>query len=105
MIARQPEDAAEGALLWVKYSLLTFVAVVVPLLKPREYRPVDPEVCALKDVERSPAHDWVTIMLPVSKAEEMLGTEYAIWEHIESQEKIVRTVEYSLPELIHRHGK
>ncbi|CAE6466677.1 unnamed protein product, partial [Rhizoctonia solani] len=57
----------------------------------------------LSTLERSPARDWVTIVLPVSKAEEMLGTEYAIWEHAESQEKIVRTMEYSLPESIHKH--
>ncbi|KAG9099641.1 hypothetical protein FS749_000774 [Ceratobasidium sp. UAMH 11750] len=54
-------------------------------------------------LERSPARDWVTIVLPVSKAEEMLGTEYGIWEHTESGEKIVRTMEYSVPESIHAH--
>ncbi|KAG8713475.1 hypothetical protein FRC11_012024, partial [Ceratobasidium sp. 423] len=57
----------------------------------------------ISTLERSPARDWVTVVLPVSKAEEMLGTEYAIWEHTESQEKIVRTMEYSLPESIHKH--
>ncbi|CAE6533802.1 unnamed protein product [Rhizoctonia solani] len=57
----------------------------------------------ISTLERSPARDWVTIVLPASKAEEMLGTEYAVWEHTESQEKIVRTMEYSLPESIHKH--
>jgi tripeptidyl-peptidase-1 len=47
----------------------------------------------------------VTIVLPVSKAEEMLGTEYTVWEHAESQEKIVRTTEYSLPESLHKYGE
>ncbi|KAG9127880.1 hypothetical protein FRC07_007955 [Ceratobasidium sp. 392] len=54
-------------------------------------------------LERSPARDWITIVLPVSKAEEMLGTEYSIWEHAESGEKIVRTMEYSVPEAVHAH--
>ncbi|KAG8698140.1 hypothetical protein FRC09_007404 [Ceratobasidium sp. 395] len=54
-------------------------------------------------LERSPARDWVTIILPVSKAEEMLGTEYSIWEHAGSGEKIVRTMEYSVPETVHAH--
>jgi hypothetical protein len=56
-------------------------------------------------LERSPARDWVTIVLPLSKAEELLGTEYAVWEHSESGEKIVRTMEYSLPESLLEHGK
>ncbi|QRV73000.1 tripeptidyl-peptidase I [Ceratobasidium sp. AG-Ba] len=54
-------------------------------------------------LERSPARDWVTIVLPVSKAEEMLATEYGIWEHAETGEKIVRTTEYSVPEALHAH--
>ena len=59
----------------------------------------------LSTLERTPAKDWITIVLPVSKAEEMLGTEYAVWEHAESGEKIVRTMEYSLPESVHAHGE
>ncbi|KAF8607532.1 tripeptidyl peptidase A [Ceratobasidium sp. AG-I] len=57
----------------------------------------------LSTLERTPAKDWVTIVLPVSKAEEMLGAEYAVWEHAESGEKIVRTMEYSLPGSVHAH--
>lgn len=59
----------------------------------------------LSTLERTPAKDWVTIVLPVSKAEAMLGAEYAVWEHAESGEKVVRTMEYSLPESIHAHGE
>ncbi|OSD04422.1 multidrug resistance-associated ABC transporter [Trametes coccinea BRFM310] len=39
----QPVDAAEGAFLWVKLSLLTLAAVLVPLFCPRPYVPVDPK--------------------------------------------------------------
>ena len=39
-----PADAYEGALLWVKIGLLAFAAIVVPLLVPRQYIPIDPKV-------------------------------------------------------------
>lgn len=43
-----PVDGADGALFWSKFAVLTFVAVVVPLLIPRQYIPIDPKVSALK---------------------------------------------------------
>jgi hypothetical protein len=39
-----PVDAHEGALLWIKISLLAFAAIVVPLLVPSQYIPIDPKV-------------------------------------------------------------
>lgn len=39
-----PADHAEGALLWVKFGLLSVAGVIVPLVVPREYKPYDPEV-------------------------------------------------------------
>ena len=38
-----PADAYEGALLWVRIGLLAFGAVLIPLLVPRRYTPIDPE--------------------------------------------------------------
>ena len=38
-----PADAYEGALLWVRIGLLAFGAVLVPLLVPRRYTPIDPK--------------------------------------------------------------
>ncbi|PCH35071.1 hypothetical protein WOLCODRAFT_145639 [Wolfiporia cocos MD-104 SS10] len=38
-----PADAADGVLLWVKFALLTFAAVVMPLCTPHQYVPLDPE--------------------------------------------------------------
>lgn len=34
-----------------------------------------------------------------------MGAEYAVWEHSVTGEKVVRTMEYSLPELVHAHGE
>ena len=40
----QPADAAEGGVLWIKVVALTYAAMVVPLIIPRTYTPVDPKV-------------------------------------------------------------
>ncbi|CCM03907.1 uncharacterized protein FIBRA_06058 [Fibroporia radiculosa] len=37
-----PLDAAEGMLLWAKFSMLTLTAVLIPLFVPRRYVPLDP---------------------------------------------------------------
>ncbi|KAG6891082.1 hypothetical protein C0995_014172 [Termitomyces sp. Mi166 len=39
---RIPLDSSEGPLLWIKHSFLTLTSVVIPLLVPRQYIPVDP---------------------------------------------------------------
>ncbi|RPD81341.1 multidrug resistance-associated ABC transporter [Lentinus tigrinus ALCF2SS1-7] len=39
----KPVDASEGSLLWIKIGILTFAAVVVPLVIPRQYIPLDPK--------------------------------------------------------------
>ncbi|KAG6891683.1 hypothetical protein C0992_010086 [Termitomyces sp. T32_za158] len=54
------------------------------------------------DVNRSPAGDWVTIMLPVHLVEKMLDTKYHVWKH-DNGNTIVRTTSYSLPEHLHEH--
>ncbi|KAH9028261.1 hypothetical protein EDB84DRAFT_1563180 [Lactarius hengduanensis] len=38
-----PVDAREGALLWVRIGLLAFAAIVIPLLVPYQYIPIDPK--------------------------------------------------------------
>jgi len=40
----KPVDLSEGALLWIKLIVLFTTAVVIPLLVPRQYVPVDPKV-------------------------------------------------------------
>ncbi|KAJ7132157.1 multidrug resistance-associated ABC transporter [Mycena epipterygia] len=37
-----PEDRGEGPVLWAKIALLFFTSVVIPLLTPRQYIPIDP---------------------------------------------------------------
>ena len=37
-------DEEEGAIMWVKVSLMVFVSVVTPLCEPFPYVPVDPKV-------------------------------------------------------------
>ena len=39
-----PVDAYEGTLLWIKIGLLAFAAILVPLLVPCQYIPIDPKV-------------------------------------------------------------
>ncbi|KAK0480781.1 hypothetical protein IW261DRAFT_1685339 [Armillaria novae-zelandiae] len=38
-----PQDSREGPLLWIKIGILLFIAVLIPLIIPREYTPVDPK--------------------------------------------------------------
>ncbi|KAH7915135.1 hypothetical protein BJ138DRAFT_1170143 [Hygrophoropsis aurantiaca] len=38
----RPQDLREGWLLWVKISILALVSIVLPMLSPRQYVPVDP---------------------------------------------------------------
>ncbi|KIK45995.1 hypothetical protein CY34DRAFT_801013 [Suillus luteus UH-Slu-Lm8-n1] len=56
-----------------------------------------------EDVIRSSASDWVTIRVPVGLAEEMLDTTYHVYKHAETEESIVRTTSYSLPDILHHH--
>ncbi|KAF9077948.1 subtilisin-like protein [Rhodocollybia butyracea] len=46
---------------------------------------------------------WVTITVPISLAETMLNTTYHVYAHTETDETIVRTLEYSLPSHLHDH--
>ncbi|KAJ8473273.1 hypothetical protein ONZ51_g7973 [Trametes cubensis] len=38
-----PEDAPEGAVMWIKLGFLSLSGVIVPLLSPRRYVPIDPK--------------------------------------------------------------
>ena len=39
-----PVDESEGALLWAKLVVLFTTAVIIPLVVPRQYVPIDPKV-------------------------------------------------------------
>lgn len=45
----------------------------------------------------------ITLNIPVSLAETLLNTKYHMYMHAESEEKIIRTLEYSLPRHLHDH--
>jgi len=38
-----PADGWEGALLWAKIGLLAVAGIVIPLITPRQYVPLDPK--------------------------------------------------------------
>ncbi|KAF8894976.1 family S53 protease [Mucidula mucida] len=42
--------------------------------------------------------DWVSLTLPVSQANALFDTAFAQYVHVESGERMIRTLEYSLPE-------
>ncbi|KAJ7639343.1 subtilisin-like protein [Roridomyces roridus] len=54
------------------------------------------------NIGHSPAGDWLTIRIPLSKAEEMLNTKYHVWQHTDG-EYLVRTTFYSLPAAVYDH--
>ncbi|KAF8799457.1 multidrug resistance-associated ABC transporter [Phlegmacium glaucopus] len=39
----EPKDLQEGYMFWVKFSIVTLTAVIIPLFIPRQYVPVDPK--------------------------------------------------------------
>ena len=43
----RPVDESEGALLWTRLVVLFTTAVIIPLVIPRQYVPVDPKVNTL----------------------------------------------------------
>ncbi|KIP05123.1 hypothetical protein PHLGIDRAFT_25225 [Phlebiopsis gigantea 11061_1 CR5-6] len=45
----------------------------------------------------TPAGDWLSLKVPVGKANEMFNTQFALFTHVESGRQSVRTLEYSLP--------
>lgn len=57
---------------------------------------------SLDHVEYTPAKDWVVVALPVSAVEELLDTEYHVYEN-DAGTRLVRTTQYSLPKSLHDH--
>ncbi|KAF8256886.1 ABC transporter type 1, transmembrane domain-containing protein [Lactarius quietus] len=48
-----PVDAFEGGLLWIRIGLLAFTAVVIPLLIPRRYIPIDSKARLVQDPQQN----------------------------------------------------
>lgn len=51
----------------------------------------------------TPAGDWLSISVPVSKAEELLNAKYNLYTHKASGNQAIRTLEYSLPKDVAQH--
>ncbi|KAF9450674.1 subtilisin-like protein [Macrolepiota fuliginosa MF-IS2] len=56
-----------------------------------------------EDLVRSSAQDWVTVKIPISVAEKMLNTKYHIWKYDGTDDHLIRTTDYSLPDHLHGH--
>ncbi|EIW73981.1 subtilisin-like protein [Coniophora puteana RWD-64-598 SS2] len=55
------------------------------------------------EVKHSAAGDWMTVRVPVRLAESMFDTDLHLYKHAESGDSLIRTLEYSLPEILHDH--
>lgn len=53
----------------------------------------------------TPAGDWISVSVPVSKANELLNTQYSVYTHKASGKQAIRTLEYSLPQSVAQHIK
>jgi tripeptidyl-peptidase-1 len=51
----------------------------------------------------SPGKDWVSIVVTIEKAEQLLQTKYSIFEHSRDGTTLSRTPEWSLPLHLHEH--
>ncbi|KAF8268692.1 subtilisin-like protein [Lactarius quietus] len=59
---------------------------------------------SLSNVSRSHGGGWLTVTgVPVSKANDLLGASYHLFQHAETKETIIRTLSYALPSALHRH--
>ena len=48
--------------------------------------------------------NWMMVSgMPVPRANEILGASYQLYRHVETNDSVVRTVSYSLPEALHGH--
>lgn len=56
----------------------------------------------LESASYSPAKDWISVAVPVSKAEQMLATKYGVYQH-DDGDYVIRTEAYSLPKYLHGH--
>jgi tripeptidyl-peptidase-1 len=54
-------------------------------------------------VHYSPAGDWLSLSVPIHKANRLLGCHYSVYQHQNEKVQIVRTPEWSLPEYLHDH--
>ena len=51
----------------------------------------------IEATKASPAGDWLSFSIPVSKANELLDADFTEFSHPDSKEKFIRTLTYSIP--------
>lgn len=51
----------------------------------------------------SPAGDWISIQVPVSKANDLFNTNFTVFKHTGTGAQTIRTLAYSLPESLRGH--
>jgi len=60
------------------------------------------EANGVKPASYSAAGDWITVKLPISEIEQLLDTEYHVFEHRDGA-KVARAPTWSLPSHLHDH--
>ena len=52
---------------------------------------------SIEIAKASPAGDWLSFSIPVSKANELFEADFSTYKHINSGQNIIRTLSYSIP--------
>ncbi|KAF8268680.1 subtilisin-like protein [Lactarius quietus] len=61
---------------------------------------------SLSNISRSHGGSWLTVTgVPVSKANDLLGASYHLYQYAGTNETILRTIGYALPSVLHAHVK
>ncbi|EIW76452.1 family S53 protease-like protein [Coniophora puteana RWD-64-598 SS2] len=56
-----------------------------------------------KDIAYSAMGDSMTVQTPVRTAEAMFDTDFHVYQYVETGSNVIRTMQYSLPEVLHEH--
>ena len=51
----------------------------------------------------SPSGDWLTVTMPVSKANELFDADFAVYTHSDTGKQLIRTMSYSIPTELSGH--
>ena len=57
----------------------------------------------IEAAQASPAGDWLSISIPVSKANELLDADFTVFSHASTGKEVVRTLSYSIPTDLQGH--
>ncbi|KAJ4484567.1 family S53 protease [Lentinula lateritia] len=59
----------------------------------------------ITSIPATPAGDWIKFTIPVKVANQLLNTEYSLFNHTQSGQTSVRTLQYSIPSDLQPHVK